>query len=271
MTRLRKMVWMILWPVRAYVRYFPVHRGKGILVDYVLKSMLPKATSSFMASLPGGGEVSLQYRERIGMATLLKGAFETAELNWVRSRLDAGDIACDIGANIGIYSVVMGLGVQGQGRVLAFEPLPDNVLRLRSNLDVNGLENVDVFEIALSDVDDEVTLLLADDAAYPSTVDVREGRGTGGQMSVRSRRFDDIWMENGRPPIKVIKIDVEGSEERVLKGALKCIEFCRPALLLEANETEDLRVLKELLEPLGYVCIQPEGFHSWNWLFQAKR
>lgn len=268
MTPFRRLVWTLLWPVRSYIRCFPIHRGKGLLVNYVLIPILPRAPATFSALLPGGAKVDLKYREQIGLSTLIKGTFEAAELEYVCDKLKAGDVACDVGANIGIYSVVMGLQVQSKGRVMSFEPLPENILRLKGNVLANKLVNVDIYDIALSGGEGDVNLYLADDSAYSSTVDVREGRGTGTLLTVKSRRLDDVWKEEGRPLIKLFKIDVEGSEEQVLNGALRCIEFCRPTILIEANEVENLDILKKILHPLGYKCIQPKGFHSWNWLFE---
>ncbi|MDT8388527.1 MAG: FkbM family methyltransferase [Thiogranum sp.] len=213
--------------------------------------------------------MNLLYREKIGFSTLLKGVFERNELEYVQSILRPGDLAIDVGANIGIYTVAMGLAVQEGGHVWAFEPLPDNVVRLKQNLLANRVEQVDVCEMALSDSDRPVNLYLAGDSAYPSTVAVREGYADGKQLLVESGRLDKHWQDAGEPVVRLIKIDVEGAEPKVLRGAEQCLRKCRPLLLLEANEAEDLEEIKSLLEPLGYEGSQPEGFHGWNWLFRV--
>lgn len=265
----REVVWKLLLPFRSYVKKFPYPRGKGLIVRYILKPALPGGKATFCARLPGGGMADLEYREKIGFSTLLKGPFEKTELECVKSQLGSGDVALDVGANIGIYSIVMGLAVGRSGRVLAFEPFPDNITRLKKNLGMNGLNVVEVCEQALTDSDGETGLFLSEDSAYPSTIQVKEGMENGRRLSVKTSRLDTVWEKLGKPVVKVIKIDVEGAEVGVIRGGLNCIASCNPLLLIEANGEDELEKIKCLLEPMGYSCSQPEGFHPWNWLFRV--
>ena len=226
MNTIRSILWTLVWPLRVYVKHFPFPRGKGLIVEYMLKPILPQPPQTFRAILPGGGMVDLLFREKIGFSTLLKGPFERAELEYIGMELDPGDVALDVGANIGIYSVAMGRAVGEEGRVLAFEPFPENIERLRSNLAINQLSAVQIFELALTDHEGEVNLYLSGDSAYPSTVQVKEGMANGRQLVVKTTCLDTVWKEAGNPRVKIIKIDVEGAEVDVLKGGAECIAAC---------------------------------------------
>ena len=118
-------------------------------------------------------------RQTLGLSSLLYGTFELAELEFARSRLRPGDDAMDIGANVGIFSVVMGAAVGRSGRVFAFEPAPGNIVRLKKNLERNGLDHAQLFPCALGEADGQMTLHLATDPAYPSLLEVQSGLADG--------------------------------------------------------------------------------------------
>jgi len=173
----------------------------------------------------------------------------------------------DIGANVGIFSVLMGATLGQSGRVFAFEPAPGNVVRLRRNLERNRLDCAQVFPCALGEADGQMMLHLARDPAYPSLVEVESGLGDGTGVPVQVRRLDGVWEETGRPRIAFVKMDVEGAEAAVIRGASRFLEDCQPTMLVEANSPQQLDVLRGLLAPFGYRAAQPEGFAPHNYLF----
>lgn len=227
----------LLWSLLAPVRRFPLARGKGVLVRRLIVPALP-ADGSFLVSTHGGGKIRLPYRETLGLSTLLYGPFEQAELNYFCGLMTVAGIAMDIGANIGLFSIALGLSAGPKGRVIAIEPLPDNVRRLTENAEMNGLCNVQVHQCAVGERTGRAMLKLADDPAYASTVDVAEHRGTGETISVEQKTLDQIWREEGEPKVDVVKLDVEGGELGVLRGGESLFKSCKPVLLVEANTTE---------------------------------
>src|SRR5918912_4362355 len=182
--RLLRLLWPLTCPVREYWLRSERKLGKKLLLDRVLKPLLPEPPRGFEADLPGGGRVFLHYREDIGLVTLLGGGFERAELEWARRLARPESTAVDVGANVGVYTVVLARAVGPEGRVLAFEPGPENVRRLEENLARNRLENVDVHAIALADRAGELVLRLGADPAYHSTGEVFEGRSAGESLRV---------------------------------------------------------------------------------------
>lgn len=260
-------LWAIAGPIRGYVRRFPIHRGKGILIRRILLPILPPNPAVFVARLPGGGLVHLHPRETLGFATLVYGGFETAEISCAIELAAPGITAFDVGANIGMYSVALGRVVGRDGLVVAVEPDGTNVSRLRDNLTLNSIANVRVVEAVAGDRDEVVKLHLADDRAYNSVVGIEGGHVVVETTAVQSVRLDRVWDDLGRPAVSFVKIDVEGAEASVLRGARAMITSTHPSLLVEAIDEARLALLRSELEPLGYRRSVRPRFRPWNHLF----
>jgi FkbM family methyltransferase len=263
--RLFRAAWALAWPVRTYLRLTPAHRGRGLVEAALVRLVMPLAPSTFVTSLPGGGTIALRYRERIGLSTLVYGSFEAAETQFLRRLARPGTTAFDAGANVGLFTVPLALAVGSQGRVLAFEPAPGTVARLRENLRRNGLENVSVVEAALGAKRGSATLVLEADSAYNSTAPTPTAAAGGAE--VRVERLDDVWVEAGRPEVSVLKVDVEGAEVEVLAGAAELLRSGRPAVLVEASEPSRAAAISRLCAEQGYRLTPASGFQPWNLLF----
>jgi FkbM family methyltransferase len=249
------------------VRSFPIHRGKGVLIRHVLLPILPADPAVFVARLPGGGLVHLHPRETLGFATLVYGGFETAEISCAIELATPGLTAFDVGANVGIYTVAIGRAAGHEGLVVAVEPDTTNVSRLRDNLALNSIANAQVVEAVAGDREGVVELQVADDPAYHSVVEIERGHVAVGTMAVRSVPLDRVWEDLGRAPVSLVKIDVEGAEPSVLRGAREMLRSTHPALLVEAKDEARLALLRSELEPLGYRRTARPGFLPWNHLF----
>lgn len=260
------LVWILLWPVRFHLRHFPFQRGKGLLLRHLLLPALPAMPAQFQTVLAGGARIRLQYRETIGWSSLLYGPFEDAELRYLSELVRPGDTVFDIGANIGLFSVVLGCAVRDEGCVIAAEPVPINALRAKENFELNRLTNVQLVNAAIGAAEGTIRLNLADDLAYPSVVAVAESRGSGESIEVPLRTLDGLWREIGSPAVRFVKIDVEGAELDVLRGAVQMLRQTHPVLLIEANSSHALDNLRKELEPIGYKFIQPSGFAVHNYL-----
>lgn len=92
-----------------------------------------------------------------------------------------------------------------------------------------------------------------------------EEPGTGVSVPVH------VWEEAGRPRIVFVKMDVEGAEAAVIRGATDLLGTCRPTMLVEANSAEQLQILRTLLAPFGYQVEQPAGFAPHNFVFCAPQ
>lgn len=157
------------------------------------------------------------------------GGFEEREFDWLLPRLRESDVVWDVGANVGIYSVLMARRV---AHVVAFEPVAATVDRLQRNLDLNAAHNVTVVNVALSDVPGEATMATTPGGAGGNHL-IRGG--DQGDVSVRVTTGDEYASSHGAPD--VIKVDIEGFEPDFVRGAIGVIREHRPMITLEVNTT----------------------------------
>lgn len=137
------------------------------------------------------------------------------------SLIEPGDTVIDCGANEGYTAILAAIKAGQTGRVLAFEPAPHNIAPVNLNLRLNHLrERVAVFAAAAGDRSGQ--LGFAGESAVP------------GQDGVIVHALDDMPLLREQP-LHVIKIDVEGYEMRVLRGASKLIARYRPRILVELH------------------------------------
>ena len=131
------------------------------------------------------------------------------------------------------------------GKVFAFEPRPLNQRYLARHVRVNGCTNVEILHLCVGD------------HSGPALLETRTGTGTGhvsatGDTAVEMVSVDEL-VESGRLPTpSFLKIDVEGGEMGVLRGALRTIERVRPRMVLATHTDELDRECHELLGGLGY-------------------
>ncbi len=152
----------------------------------------------------------------------------------------------DVGANIGRYSIA--LAKRPKVHVIAFEPDPSNFDALKRNILLNNLqEKIEIFPIALSNKSGEAIFYINKENAGNSSLEMQRGQ-TSTQIKVRTERADNLVKEK----VDFIKIDVEGAESLVLKGASNIIKKFLPKIIFEAENLEKLAKVKRVLEPFGY-------------------
>jgi FkbM family methyltransferase len=262
-------VWLTS-PLRRYATRQPSNFLKELIVHKLMPAILPRSSAGVVVTLPGGGRVKMDFSEEIARLLLLHGAYEASEIASVLSLAKPGSTAIDVGANVGMYTVALATRIGSAGKVLAFEPVPQTSHRLRENLALNGLENVEVFEAAAGQSRGFADLQLADDSAYASMAGVKQGRAIGQRLSVRVTPLDEVWNDRQRPVVSFCKIDVEGAEMSVLEGAKEMLAACRPALLLEADPGPELDALASWLRPRNYREQPSADFSPWNHLFVSE-
>ena len=139
------------------------------------------------------------------------GRFESGRIQALHSLVKQGDQVWDIGAHKGYVSMALSRIVGAEGSVTAFEPSQENLWFLRKHIEWNALTNVQVIPVAVSDSDGSAQF-----GGRGSSVTFRLGRGS---EQVRVATLKSLTKEKGLPPPDVLKIDVEGNEGAVLRGA----------------------------------------------------
>jgi FkbM family methyltransferase len=152
------------------------------------------------------------------------------------ARLSPGAVFLDIGAHIGYYTLKASPRVGSQGRVIAFEPNPRTVALLGEHVSVNHASNVVVEPIACTDTEQMLTLFDATDEGNSgaSSLSSRNAQSSAG-TTVKGRPIDDVVSELGLNRVDLMKIDVEGAELIVLRGAIKTLRRFGPTLVLEVS------------------------------------
>jgi FkbM family methyltransferase len=159
------------------------------------------------------------------------GGFEERELDWLLPRIRPTDVVWDVGANIGIYTVLM---AQRAARVVAFEPMPETFGRLQHNVALNGIDNVDLVNAALSDAPGRARMLAMPEGPGGNHL-LRDGHDAGTvEVEVLT---GDGYVDEHRAAPDVIKVDIEGFEPEFVRGSLRMIRTRRPLLTLEVNRT----------------------------------
>ena len=191
----------------------------------------------------------LELNPRTGQS-YLRGEAEIASQEILSDRLRPGMVFYDLGANIGLFSLLAAHIVGAGGKVVSFEPDPEVAARLRRNIARNGFTNVTVVESGVWSASGEVNFLPAD-ATSP---DRGTGRFVTGERAsaapVHCIALDDFIHETSAPD--AIKCDVEGAEVEVLCGAENMLRTARPWILCEMHSIANDRAARELLGRLGY-------------------
>ncbi len=146
------------------------------------------------------------------------GLFEIEETKAITSLLKSGMTFVDVGGNKGDFSLLAARAVGTSGRVLCFEPEAQNVHWIRKSVELNQYNNVTVFEMALGDRDEDAQLYLGAKSGWHSLLS-SQPHGSGEVVTVKKRALDSVLAETDQQRVDVIKIDVEGAELEVLKGA----------------------------------------------------
>jgi FkbM family methyltransferase len=144
-----------------------------------------------------------------------------------------GSVVYDIGAHAGFFTLLCSRLAGAEGRVYAFEPRRENIERLRRNIDANDAANVRIVPAAASDRTGEAAFVM-----HASTL---EGSlAVSGQPAAARVRTEtvDALVRGGMAPPDFIKIDVEGAEGAVIRGAVRTIDAQRPLLLIEVHSAE---------------------------------
>lgn len=199
----------------------------------------------FPVRLPWGWWLA---RNDVCSREVLWGRFEEAEVAFVSAYLRSGMTVLDIGAHHGFYTLLAAHKVSASGRVIAFEPSPREGRFLRSHLRLNRCKNVSVQPFALGSSNTTATLFLVDGAdtgcnslRKPNVNDETV------ELNVRVRRLDDVLAENCVTQVDFVKLDAEGGELEILKGASNLVSHSpRPAFLVEV---QDIRT-----QPWGYAA-----------------
>jgi FkbM family methyltransferase len=239
---------LIPWRLRTVVKDIPV-------VASLQRSIVNRflANRRFVHVIDAGPAAGLRYPLAFPQDKLIwTGTYEAHLSSVIASSVREGAVCYDIGAYRGFFSGVM--ACQGAAEVHAFEPFPDNCEQIRSVQRENPLLPIRLHQCAVGEVDRETEFVVMTEASMgklgDSTFDTGE-RGTR-RISVRERTIDSMIAAGELPRGDIVKIDVEGAEAMVLRGAKKLMRTHAPLLFIEAHSHSLSRDCVEILQAEGY-------------------
>ena len=184
----------------------------------------------------------------VGRAIELYGEYSESEAHLFEQLVSEGDIVVEVWSNIGAHTLMFSQAAGGKGRVYAFEPQRVVFQTLCANLALNSITNVECFQAV---VGEESGSVLLPDLKYDT-------EGNFGGFSAKNfgqgRKTPQVSLDGflDVPRLRLVKVDVEGMEIDVLKGAEKTIEKFRPLLYVENDRVEKSPELISLLLSLRY-------------------
>lgn len=190
-----------------------------------------------------------------GGASVHFGLQEVEQCKCLAQILHLGQVFFDVGANVGFYSLLASRLVGSTGHVIAFEPVPRNIAFLHRHIVLNNAENVTILPLACTDRSSVGLFCEGENNALghlAGLTDECELTSVPHRVSLVATLSLDEAAETLAVVPDVIKIDVEGAELRVLKGAKNLLGGVRPALLLSVHSAQLREDCLQFLESVGY-------------------
>ena len=229
---------------------FPREHGKyTILTKYFMPWFSPNTPSQTVTKAKHGFQVELDLSEYLQAWIYTFGSYELPTVKFIRSTLKPGAACIDVGAQIGYITLVMASSQDRNVSVLSFEPEDANYAHLQRNLELNDLKNVTTVQKAVSSEPGSIKLYLSADenAGTHSTVFV-EGNVSEKFIEIPCTTLDDEISSRGMQRLDLIKIDVEGAEIDVIRGATNTLKSLKPTIIAELSDA--------LQEAAGFTCAQ---------------
>ena len=223
--------------VANITRLYPFYSGSSQLANHKLVRQISGSSDDLIWSNVPGGKVLAPLNDYVGRSAFYLGDLDR-KLTWICNRLvTPGDTVLDIGANIGIMTLLLSKLVSEKGIVHAFEPNPKLCETLQKTITYNQISNICLHSIALGSEEGSLKLKVPKYNAGAASL-IRNKDLTNCQtFEVSVRSLSKIVSENKISKIRLIKIDVEGFEAQVLKGGDKVLNSIRPeAIIFELNE-----------------------------------
>lgn len=208
----------------------PFFKGQDRLFNYLFTHRKFDHQSVIVRPLEGNFKIKCDPATWIGAKIIYTGNYEPALKKVFRSVIKKGDRVLDVGANIGFHTLYFAELVGEDGKVTAFEPVPNNFAALNANLKLNNFQNIETKNIALSNKQEKLHIAADENSQNPGAYNLFD---LSGDIVIDCFLGDNII---GNDKVDVIKIDVEGYESFVIDGLLQTIKKNRPTIIFEFDK-----------------------------------
>lgn len=221
--------------VAFYLRWTPLMRGRWRLISFALPGLRRegRAMGRRIVRCRHGFRFNADLGDWLGQYVYLMGVYEPPTAEVISALIEPGDTVLDVGANAGFFTLLASRRAGSQGKVLAFEPIPGVRAALQANLDLNRVRNVTVFDRAASDRSGVITIYEGPEG-HKGLSSLRPLERASRKLEIQALAIDDLLAE--LPPVRFVKIDVEGAELSALIGMQALIRRDRPYLVIEFTD-----------------------------------
>lgn len=227
--------------IKFYYFKIPIKIGKNFIVSKAY-SLLANSELRYVVNIKNDfSKIAFNIplflpEDKFYYELIITGTIERGTIKFMKKFIHKDDCVFDVGANIGFFTLTMATANENV-KVYAFEPLPSTFYRLRQNVIFNyHLKNITINNIAVTDKKDKIKINQFSGLHHGYSSISQLNRNDFTSFDVSSISIDEFISENEINKIDLIKIDVEGAEELVLKGALYTISKFSPSIILEMNE-----------------------------------
>ena len=230
------------------------------LVDHVLNPVFESfgPFEPVWLQVEPGVKMQLDPYDLVSRKILETGEWEPQSLRAVADHLSPNGTFMDVGAHIGYYSLKAASMVGPNGHVISIEPNPQTLPKLLANIQASDARAVSVWPVACADSESTLQLYAAPESNTGESSLSKENASQEGAAtqaySVPGRPLDAIVKEAKLDHVDVIKIDVEGAEFAVLKGAAKTLDDFRPVLIIELVQNQLKAMGTSVEEVTGFLA-----------------
>jgi FkbM family methyltransferase len=186
----------------------------------------------------------------VAMRWLWNHAYESMSLAMWSMMAREADVVFDIGAHTGVYSLAARIA-NTNSTVISFEPYSLNFTRLMVNLQANGLNLENIFNVAVSDEEGALPFTIQTSQNYHSTGGKIVACSDNATIDVQAIALDTMYRQY-QIPINLIKIDVEGHEPNILRSMTNVLNDCAPDIFIEAIDIAAANECTAILKRHGY-------------------
>jgi FkbM family methyltransferase len=227
-----------------------------------------------------GVKMQLDPYDLVSRTILQTGRWEPQSVQAMTEHLPPNGTFIDVGAHIGYYSLKAAGVVGPNGHVLAVEPNPQTLPKLRANIDASDARAVGVWPVACAGSETTLEFYAAPRSntgeSSLSKENASQDSPATAKYSVRARPLDAIVKEAKLDRVDVVKIDVEGAEFEVLKGAVQTLADYHPVLIIEVDESQlkamgtSTQELTQFLASHGYSANRHVDYANIEFVHDSK-
>ena len=230
-----------------YSWYYGQYKQKG--VDLGSERIIDAKNGCKLHLIPNDPGISLELT-RFGI-------HEPVTTQIVQEKIKKGMVCLDCGGNIGYYATLESNLVGKEGRVIAIEPSPVNFQYLQKNLELQGQENYEVYNLACGKEDDEITFVIHKISNMCRVAHENEQESEDKKLvKIPMRKLDTFLSDKKIDRLDLLRMDIEGSELKLFQGALETLRKFKPMIQMELHPghlgPENTKKVLELLSNEGY-------------------